>query len=153
MSGREISFPWPCEVTGRAETVGAVACLCRGCRGAALAAENAELRAEIDGVDLAFEGLEETERGRRIGQWIGVAADATTRAGELEAENARLLGMIDSMSTAANQLVSAARPHCPTDRNLAQAWKRMRGAIPIRLVGSVARPAAPVEEVGGGDVG
>lgn len=70
------------------------------------------------------------------------------RVAELEAENARLLGMIDSMSAAANQLVSAARPHCPTDRNLAQAWKRMRGAIPIRLAGSVARPAAPVTTAG-----
>jgi hypothetical protein len=58
--------------------------------------------------------------------------------GDLEAENARLLGMIDRMAAAANELVSAARSHCPKDRRFSSAWKRMRGAIPVQIVGSEA---------------
>lgn len=63
------------------------------------------------------------------------------RAEAAEAENERLRGMIDRMTGAANELVAAALPHCPKDRRLGQAWKRMRGTIPIQLVCS-ASPAS-----------
>lgn len=59
----------------------------------ALKAENARLRAELDDVDYALEGLAQSKRGHRICAWIGEAADATTRASELEA---RLQALCDT---------------------------------------------------------
>lgn len=60
--------------------------------------------AELDAVDRAFEGLEETDRARRIGHWIGTAADAETNLLDLarmygEACGALLKARLDRVRT------------------------------------------------------
>lgn len=55
-----------------------------------LQSDRTRLQRELDAVDLAFEGLEETDRARRIGHWIGLAAEETTRANAAEADRTRL---------------------------------------------------------------
>lgn len=57
---------------------------------AQLQSDRTRLQQELAAVDLAFEGLEETDRARRIGHWIGLAAAETTRANAAEAELASL---------------------------------------------------------------
>lgn len=57
---------------------------------ATLRARATAAEAELAAVDLALEGLAETPRGERICHWIGVAADAETRAAAAEAERDKL---------------------------------------------------------------
>ncbi|MGE8129073.1 hypothetical protein ACQKQD_19030 [Methylobacterium sp. NPDC080182] len=52
--------------------------------------ERDEAREEIAAVERALEGVEETPLARRVGHWIGVAANECTRATAAEAEIAQL---------------------------------------------------------------